>query len=127
MTDHDGDRPPRTTASAAARQRRTKETTIDVDVALDGTGAVEVETGIPFFDHMLSSSAVTAGWRLTWLSHLHGIYRNCAWFLHQRFIGIRPMLDFAAHQEEEQDRKHGVHYQKLRKLNQALPADTILE
>ena len=37
----------------ATRQRRTKETAIDVELALDGTGSVEVETGLPFFDHML--------------------------------------------------------------------------
>jgi len=50
-TDHDGSAPP---ARRAARQRRTKETSIDVDVVLDGTGSVAVETGLPFFDHMLS-------------------------------------------------------------------------
>jgi len=38
----------------AERQRRTKETTIEVSVAIDGTGAVAVSTGLPFFDHMLS-------------------------------------------------------------------------
>ena len=41
-------------ARSATRQRRTKETSIDVELALEGTGRVEVETGIPFFDHMLS-------------------------------------------------------------------------
>jgi imidazoleglycerol-phosphate dehydratase len=34
-------------------ERRTKETTIVVEVDLDGTGVVDVSTGVPFFDHML--------------------------------------------------------------------------
>jgi len=33
--------------------RDTKETTIEVEVDLDGTGTVDVATGVPFFDHML--------------------------------------------------------------------------
>ncbi len=33
--------------------RKTKETEISVDMELDGSGAAEVETGIPFFNHML--------------------------------------------------------------------------
>jgi imidazoleglycerol-phosphate dehydratase len=33
--------------------RDTKETTLRVEIDLDGTGACEVSTGIPFFDHML--------------------------------------------------------------------------
>jgi imidazoleglycerol-phosphate dehydratase len=33
--------------------RDTKETKIHVAVDLDGTGTVEVATGVPFFDHML--------------------------------------------------------------------------
>jgi imidazoleglycerol-phosphate dehydratase len=33
--------------------RDTKETRIHVEVDLDGTGTVDVATGIPFFDHML--------------------------------------------------------------------------
>ena len=37
----------------AARRRATKETSVDVDLRVDGTGAVEVSTGLPFFDHML--------------------------------------------------------------------------
>jgi imidazoleglycerol-phosphate dehydratase len=41
-------------ARSATRQRRTKETSIDVELSLEGTGRVDVETGIPFFDHMLS-------------------------------------------------------------------------
>ena len=36
------------------RERRTRETVIEVSVDLDGTGAVAVSTGLPFFDHMLS-------------------------------------------------------------------------
>ncbi len=42
------------TASIA---RKTRETEIRVDFNLDGTGEYEVETGIPFFDHMLESFA----------------------------------------------------------------------
>jgi imidazoleglycerol-phosphate dehydratase len=36
-------------------ERRTKETELSVEVDLDGTGAAEVSTGIPFFDHMLET------------------------------------------------------------------------
>jgi len=38
-------------------ERKTKETEIRVSLDLDGTGVYEVETGIPFFDHMLESFA----------------------------------------------------------------------
>jgi imidazoleglycerol-phosphate dehydratase len=37
----------------ASRDRATKETTIAVALDLDGSGQVEVSTGLPFFDHML--------------------------------------------------------------------------
>ncbi len=35
-------------------RRKTGETTISVNLDLDGTGRYSIETGIPFFDHMLS-------------------------------------------------------------------------
>ena len=37
--------------------RKTKETQIVLQVGLDGTGASKVETGIPFFNHMLEAWA----------------------------------------------------------------------
>jgi imidazoleglycerol-phosphate dehydratase len=45
--------------------RATKETSIDVSVAIDGRGANEVSTGIPFFDHMLSQLGKHGGWDLS--------------------------------------------------------------
>jgi imidazoleglycerol-phosphate dehydratase len=41
----------------ASVERRTRETDIKVDLVLDGTGEAQVETGIPFFDHLLDSFA----------------------------------------------------------------------
>ena len=35
-------------------ERITKETSVLVELDLDGTGTAEVETGVPFFDHMLA-------------------------------------------------------------------------
>jgi imidazoleglycerol-phosphate dehydratase len=35
-------------------ERVTRETQILVELDLDGTGATEVQTGVPFFDHMLA-------------------------------------------------------------------------
>ncbi len=36
-------------------KRSTKETDIVVEICLDGTGQVEAQTGVPFFDHMLNA------------------------------------------------------------------------
>ena len=35
--------------------RKTKETDITIDLELDGTGRAAIETGMPFFNHMLDS------------------------------------------------------------------------
>jgi imidazoleglycerol-phosphate dehydratase len=37
----------------AARRRATKETSVEIELDLDGTGDASASTGIPFFDHML--------------------------------------------------------------------------
>lgn len=41
----------------ATVKRSTRETTVEVMLALDGTGQVSVETGVGFFDHLLTSLA----------------------------------------------------------------------
>jgi len=51
----------RRTGSAS---RKTLETEIDVALNLDGTGIQEVSTGIPLFDHMISSFAFHSGFDL---------------------------------------------------------------
>jgi imidazoleglycerol-phosphate dehydratase len=37
----------------ASKDRTTKETTIEASLDIDGTGTVDVSTGLPFFDHMV--------------------------------------------------------------------------
>ena len=40
---------------SASVERKTKETEINVEFAIDGSGEYEISTGIAFFDHMLQS------------------------------------------------------------------------
>ncbi len=49
----------------AEQHRTTKETSIDVVLDLDGSGAASAETGIPFFDHMLEQLGKHARFDLT--------------------------------------------------------------
>jgi len=41
----------------ASVRRATRETQVEVELNLDGTGEAEASTGVPFFDHMLSQLA----------------------------------------------------------------------
>jgi imidazoleglycerol-phosphate dehydratase len=45
--------------------RTTKETSVDVDLTLEGEGVTEIATGLPFFDHMLEQLGKHAGWDLS--------------------------------------------------------------
>ena len=45
----------------ATKKRETKETSVLVDIDLDGVGSAEVSTGLPFFDHMLDQLARHGG------------------------------------------------------------------
>jgi len=46
---------------AAARSRATKETSVEIEIDLDGTGRADISTGISFFDHMLEQIAKHGG------------------------------------------------------------------
>ncbi|MFM2103740.1 MAG: hypothetical protein RL740_827 [Actinomycetota bacterium] len=45
-------------------ERKTKESSVTVELNLDGTGEVSVETGVPFFDHMMSQLGKHSGMNL---------------------------------------------------------------
>jgi imidazoleglycerol-phosphate dehydratase len=49
----------------ATRKRETKETAVEITLDLDGAGLAEVETGLPFFDHMVSQLGKHGGFDLT--------------------------------------------------------------
>ena len=52
--------------SRSARvQRTTKESDVLVELEVDGTGIADVETGVPFFDHMLAQLGKHGGFDLT--------------------------------------------------------------
>ncbi|MCW4355571.1 imidazoleglycerol-phosphate dehydratase HisB [Hoyosella sp. YIM 151337] len=46
------------TPRIARAERTTRESSIAVEINLDGTGQVEISTGVPFFDHMLTALGV---------------------------------------------------------------------
>ena len=50
---------------SAVVERETKESRVSVALELDGTGVVQVETGVPFFDHMVSQLGKHGGFDLT--------------------------------------------------------------
>jgi imidazoleglycerol-phosphate dehydratase len=49
----------------ATRHRATKESDVAVTIDLDGTGATEIATGLPFYDHMLDQLGRHGGFDLT--------------------------------------------------------------
>jgi imidazoleglycerol-phosphate dehydratase len=48
----------------ATKKRETRETSVLVDLEIDGAGSSEVSTGLPFFDHMLDQLARHGGFDL---------------------------------------------------------------
>ena len=50
---------------SASRSRKTKETSIDISIDLDGTGQTDITTGLPFYDHMLDQLGRHGGFDLT--------------------------------------------------------------
>ena len=45
-------------------ERTTNETSVRVELELDGSGTVSADTGLPFFDHMLQQLGMHAGFDL---------------------------------------------------------------
>lgn len=52
------------TPRTAVIKRKTRETDISLQINLDGTGQLAINTGLGFLDHMLSTLALHAGWDL---------------------------------------------------------------
>lgn len=50
---------------SATVNRKTKESDVSVTLKIDGQGAIDIDTGVPFFDHMLSQLGKHAGFDLT--------------------------------------------------------------
>ena len=46
-------------------ERKTRESDIVVEIDLDGTGQVDIDTGVPFFDHMLTALGSHASFDLS--------------------------------------------------------------
>lgn len=46
-------------------QRKTSESDITVSIDLDGTGVTDIDTGLPFFDHMLTAFGAHGAFDLT--------------------------------------------------------------
>lgn len=45
------------TARTARRTRSTSESTVELEIDLDGTGTSHIDTSVPFFDHLLTAFA----------------------------------------------------------------------
>src|SRR5690606_10268781 len=45
------------TGRTASRRRATSESTVELEIDLDGTGRSRIDTTVPFFDHMLTAFA----------------------------------------------------------------------
>ena len=56
---------PRATSRRATVQRDTHESKVFVELAVDGSGHTQIETGIGFYDHMLSQLGKHGGFDLT--------------------------------------------------------------
>ncbi|WP_251359378.1 imidazoleglycerol-phosphate dehydratase HisB [Kangiella sp. TOML190] len=52
------------TDKAIQIERQTKETQIDIQLKIRGSQQLKINTGLAFFDHMLSQLALHAGWDL---------------------------------------------------------------
>jgi len=55
----------KTNVRRARVERKTRESDIVVELDLDGTGKVEIHTGVPFFDHMLTALGTHASFDLS--------------------------------------------------------------
>ncbi|MGZ4555404.1 MAG: imidazoleglycerol-phosphate dehydratase HisB [Mycobacteriaceae bacterium] len=53
------------TGRTARVERTTRESRIVVELNLDGTGVVDISTGVPFYDHMLNALGTHASFDLT--------------------------------------------------------------
>ncbi|MCG7427112.1 imidazoleglycerol-phosphate dehydratase HisB [Helcobacillus massiliensis] len=68
-TDDPAQNPSQRAPRTASLTRTTRESSVEVELNLDGTGQVSIDTSVPFYDHMLTALGTHSSFDLTVKAH----------------------------------------------------------